>query len=135
MCPKLLSLHYSPGAKITTIPTNMPFAEADLASHKHARTCGRIISTFTRKVGLLWTCVCSLCLLRLLSACVARKDLRNLMLLAMRKLCTARKRVQSNLVLTIVPESQRKLIPRNIVAFARSMGRHSQRTILDIAVG
>ena len=57
------------------------------------------------------------------------------MLLAKRKLCTARRRVQSDLVLTIAPESQRKLMPRNIGTFARSMGARSQRTILVIAVG
>ncbi len=36
--PKLLCLHYSPSMKATTIPMNMPFAEADLSSH------------------ILWTC-------------------------------------------------------------------------------
>ena len=113
VCPKLLCLYYSPSVKATTIPMNVPFAEADLVSHKCARTRGRISSTFTRKMGLLWTCVHSFCLLRLLGMYAARKDLKNQMLLATRKLCTAIKRVQSNLVLTIVPESPNKLIPRN----------------------
>jgi hypothetical protein len=40
---------------------------------------------------------------------VARKDPKDLTLLATRKLCTASKRVQSNLVLKLQPESQRKL--------------------------
>ena len=114
---------------------NVPFAEADLASHKRARTRGRIRSTFTRKAGLLWTCVCSFCLLRPSSTYVARNDPRNQMLLATRKLRTAIKRVQNNLVLTIVPESQRKLVPRNFATFARSMGAHSRRTILEIVFG
>ncbi len=114
---------------------NVPFTEADLASHKSARTRGRISSTFTRKVGLLWTCVRSFCLLRPSSRYVARKDQRNQMLLATRKLRTAIKRVQNDLVLTIVPESQRKLVPRNFATFAQSMGAHSRRTILEIAVG
>ncbi len=46
----------------------------------------------------------------------------------------ARRRVRSDLVLTTVPESQRKLVPRNTATFARSMGVHTQRTILAIAV-
>jgi hypothetical protein len=78
---------------------NVPFAKADLASHKRARTHGRISSTFTRKVGLLWTCIRSFCLLRLSSAYAARKDPKNPTLLATRKLCTARRRVQRDLVL------------------------------------
>jgi hypothetical protein len=57
------------------------------------------------------------------------------MLLAKRKLCTARRRVRSDLVLTIAPESQRKLMSGNIGTFARSMGARSRRTILVIAVG
>ena len=114
---------------------NVPFAEADLASHKRARTRDRISSTFTRKVVLLWTCVHSFCLLRLLSMYVARKDPRNPTLLATRKLCTARRRVRRDLVLTIVPESQRKLVPRNFATFARSMEARAQCTILEIAVG
>ena len=120
--------------KATTIPMNVPFAKADLASHKRARACGRISSTFTRKMGLLWTYVRSFRLLRLLSTYVARNNPRNQTLLMTRKLCTATRRVQSDLVLTIVPESQRKLLPGNFVTFARSMGVHSQRTILEIAV-
>ncbi len=56
------------------------------------------------------------------------------MLLATIKLRTGRRRVRCRLVLTIVPESQKKLVPRNIVTFARSMGAHSQCTILEIAV-
>ncbi len=56
------------------------------------------------------------------------------MLLLTRKLCIARKRVQSNLVLTLWPEFLRKLVPRNIATFARSMGAHTRCTILEIAV-
>ena len=77
----------------------------------------------------------SFCLLSLSSAYVARKDLKNQTLLATRKLCTARRRVQSDLVLTIVAESQRKLVPRNFAIFAQSMGARTGRTILEIAVG
>jgi hypothetical protein len=102
---------------------------------KCARTRGRISSTFTRKVGLPWTCVRFSCLSRLLSAYVARKKSKNLALLATRKLCTARKRVQSNLVLKLQPEPQRKLVLRNTATFARSMGARRQCTILEIAVG
>jgi hypothetical protein len=102
---------------------------------KCVHTRGKISATFTRKVVLLWTCVHSFCLLRLSSAYAARKDPRNLKLLATRKLRTAIKRVRSDLVLTIVLESQRKLIRRNIVTFARSMGARAQCTILVIAVG
>ena len=40
-----------------------------------------------------------------------------------------------DLVLTIVPEYQRKLVQRNIATFARSMGARTQRTVLEIAVG
>jgi hypothetical protein len=87
-----------------------------------------------RKVGLLWTCIHSFCLLRPSSAYEARKDPRNLTLLATRKLCTAKRRVQSDLVLKLQPESQRKLVPRNTVTFARSMGVDTRRTILVIAV-
>ena len=99
VCPKLLCSHYSPSVKATTIPMNAPFAEADLASHKRARTCGRISTTFTRKVGLLWTCVCSVCLLRLSSAYATKKDPKNQTLLATRKLRIVRRRIRSNLVL------------------------------------
>ena len=60
---------------------------------------------------------------------------KNQTLLATRKLCTARRRVRNDLVLTIAPESQRKLVLRNIVTFARSMGARSRCTILEIAVG
>ncbi len=42
--------------------------------------------------------------------------------------------VRSNLVLTTVPESRRKLVPRNTVTFARSMGAHTRSTIIVIAV-
>ncbi len=133
VCPKLLCSCYSLSVKATTIPMNVPFAKADLASHKRARTRDRISSTFTRKVGLLWTCVHSFCLVRLSSTYVARKDPRNHTLLATRKLHTAIKRVRSDLVLTMVPESQRKLVPRNFETFARSMEAHSQRTMLEIA--
>jgi uncharacterized phosphosugar-binding protein len=101
---------------------NVPFAEADLASHKRARTLGRISTTFMRKVVLRWTSVCSFCLSRQWSTYVARKDLTNPTLLVTRKLRTARRRVQSNLVLTIVSESQRKLVLRNTATFAKSMG-------------
>jgi hypothetical protein len=65
---------------------------------------------------------------------VARKDPKNPTLLATRKLHTARRRVQSDLVLTIPPESQKKLMPINIATFARSMGVGTQCTILVIAV-
>jgi hypothetical protein len=44
------------------------------------------------------------------------------------------KRVCSNLVLTTVPESRGKLVPRNTVTVAISMGVHAGRTILAIAV-
>jgi hypothetical protein len=97
-------------------------------------TRGRISSTFTRKVGLPWTCICSFCLLRQSSTYVARKDPTNPMLLATRKLCTARRRVRSNLVLTIVPESQKSYVPRNTVTCARSMGAPTRRTILAAAI-
>ncbi len=63
---------------------------------------------------------------------VARKDPT---LLLTRKLCTARKRVQSNLVLKLQSESQRKLVPRNTATFAGSMGAHTGHTILEIAIG
>ena len=125
MCPKLLCLHYSPSVKAATIPMNVLFVEADLASHECFPMHGRISTTFTRKVGLLWTCVHSFCLSRLLSVYVARKDQRNPMLLATRKLCTARKKVQSDLILKLQQESQRKLVPRNTATFARSMGAHT----------
>ncbi len=129
--------YYSPSVKANTIPMNVPFAEADLSSHV-LQMCpypGRISTTFTRKVVLRSTCVHSFCLSRLLSVYAARKDPKNQTLLATRKLRTAIKRVRSDLVLTIVPESQRKLVPRSIATFARSMGARSQRTILEIAVG
>ncbi len=71
---------------------NVLFVEADLASHECFPMHGRISTTFTRKVGLLWTCVCSFCLLKLSSAYVVRKDSRNLTLLATRKLHKARKK-------------------------------------------
>ncbi len=64
----------------------------------------------------------------------ARKDPTNPTLLATRKLCTVRRTVQSDLVLTTVPESRRKLVPRNTATFARSMGARTRRTILAIAV-
>jgi len=78
-----------------------PFTKADPASHKRARTRGRISPTFTstRKVGLLWTCVHSFCLSRQPSAHVARKDPTSPLLLATRNLRTAIKRVRSDLVL------------------------------------
>jgi hypothetical protein len=66
---------------------------------------------------------------------VAKKDPKNPTHLATRKLRTARRRVRSDLVLTTMPESQRKLVPRNTATFARSVGAHSQHTILEIAVG
>ncbi len=88
-----------------------------------------------RKVVLPKTCARSFCLSRLSSAYVVRKDTKNLTVLVMRKLCTARRMVQSNLVLKLQPESQRKLVPRNTATFARSMGARTQRTILMIAVG
>ena len=72
-----------------------PFTEADPASHKRARTRGRISPTFTRKVGLMWTCVRSFCLSRQPSAYVARKDPTGLSLLATRNLRTAIKRVRA----------------------------------------
>jgi hypothetical protein len=125
--------YYSPSVKANTIPMNVPFVKADLSS-KCVPTRGRISTTFTRKVGLLWTCVRSFCLSRLSSAYVARKGPINPTLFAMRKLCTAIKRVQSLLVLTIVPESQRRYVPRNTATFAKSMGAHTLCTILAIAV-
>ena len=78
------------------------------------------------------TCIQVSCLLRLLSAHVARKDP---MILLTRKLCTARERVQSNRVLALWPEFLRKLAPRNIAIFARSMGAHARCTIPEIVVG
>ena len=86
---------------------------------KSACSLGRISSTFTRKVRLPWTCVWFSCLPSLLSPYVTRKDQ---MLLVMRKLHTARKRVRRDLVPTLRPEFLRKLIPRNTATFARSMG-------------
>jgi hypothetical protein len=53
---------------------------------------------------------------------------------AARNLRIARRRVRSNLVLTAVPESQRKLVPSNTATFVRSMGARAQHTILPIAV-
>ncbi len=139
--------YYSPSVKANTIPMNVPFAEADLASHilqmcpytwqeffECVPTCGRISTTFTRKVVLRWTCARSFCLSRQSSACVAGKDPTNPTLLATRKLCTVRRRVRSGLVLTIVPESQRRYLPRNTATCARSMGARRRRTILAIAV-
>ena len=76
-----------------------PFTEADPASHKRACTRGRISPTFTRKVGLRWTCVRSFCLSRQPSTYVARKDPTSPSLLATRNLRTAIKRVRSDLVL------------------------------------
>ena len=76
-----------------------PFTEADPASHKRACTRGRISPTFTRKVGLRWTCVRSFCLSRQPSAYVARKDPTSPSLLATRNLRTAIERVRSDLVL------------------------------------
>ncbi len=108
--------YHSLSVKANTIPINVPFAEADLLVmfFECAPMHGRTSTTFTRKVGLRSTFVCSFCLSRLWRAYVARKDPRNPMLLTTRKLLTARRRVHSNLILTIAPESQRKLMPRNI---------------------
>ena len=80
------------------------------------------------------TCVCSICISKQLSTHVTRKDPKGPSLLLTRKLRTAIKRVQSNLVLTTVPESRRKLVPRKTATFARSMGAHTRHTILVIAV-
>ncbi len=54
------------------------------------------------------TCVRCSCLLRLLRAYVARKNPKDLTLLAAGKLCTVRKRILSNLILKLHPESQKK---------------------------
>jgi hypothetical protein len=65
---------------------------------------------------------------------VAGKDPTNPTLLVTRKLRTARRRVRSNLVLTIVPESRKRYVPRNTVTCARSIGARTRRTTLAIAV-
>jgi hypothetical protein len=71
--------YYSPSVKPKMIPKNVPFAKADLLSHisQCVLTRGRISTTFTRKVGLLWACIHSFCLSWLSSAYVARKDPTN----------------------------------------------------------
>ena len=100
---------------------------------KCAHTRGRISSTFPKKVWLpAWTCVHFSHVSRLLSAHVARKDST---IILTRTLCTARERVQSNLVMVLWPEFLRKLASRNIAIFARSMGVHIQCTIPEIVVG
>ncbi len=68
--------YYSPSVKANTIPVNVPFAEADLASHvlRMYPYAWQDQYNFTRKAVLQWTCVCSFCLSRRLSAYVARKD-------------------------------------------------------------
>jgi hypothetical protein len=65
---------------------------------------------------------------------VTRKDPKSPSLLPTRNLRTSRRRVRSDLVLTTIPESRGKLVPRNTVTFARSMGAHARCTILAIAV-
>ncbi len=63
-----------------------------------------------------------------------QEDPKSPSLLAMRNLRTAIKRVRSNLVLTTVPESRGKHVPRNNATVARSMGVRTRRTILAIAI-
>jgi hypothetical protein len=84
--------------------------------------------------SLPWKGVCCSCLSGLFSVYAARKDPKDLTLLASRRLCTVRKRVRSNLVLMLLPRCQRKLVPRNTVTFATSMGAHTGHTVLEIAV-
>ena len=110
----------------------MPFAKADLLSHI-LQMCPYLWQDQYNLHEKGGTPVDMRSLL--LSLYVARKDPRNLMLLVTRKLCTVINRVQSNLVLTIVPESQRKLMPRNTATFARSMGARTQCTIIVMVLG
>ena len=111
-----------------------PFTEADPASHKRDCTRGRISPTFTRKVGLRWTCVRSFCLSRQPSAYVARKDPTSPSLLATRNLRTAIKRVRNDLVLEESQSPEENSCRETTATFARSMGAHTRCTMLAIAV-
>ncbi len=130
---QLLCWYYSPSVKTNTIPMNLPFAEADLSSHVLLMCPYAWQDQYNlhEKGG-------------------TPVDMRSLLLSleAIKRVCgregsnksnpscdnTARRRVRSNLVLTIVPESQRRYVPRNTAACARNMGAHTRRTILAIAV-
>ncbi len=124
--------------KLNTISMNVPFAKADLASHVLLMCPYRWQdqSNLHKKGGTLVDMRSLLLSLEAkLSVYVARKDPKDLALFTTRKHCTVRKRVQSDLVLKLQPESQRKLVPRNTATFARSTGARTRHTILEIAVG
>jgi hypothetical protein len=121
--------------KQNTIPMNVPFAKADLLSHLF-RMCPYSWQdqyNLHKKGG---TPVDMRSLLLSLEAikCLCGQERYEKSNASHDKALHSNKRVQSNLVLTIAPESQRKLVPRNTVTFARSMGARTQCTILVIAI-
>jgi hypothetical protein len=120
--------YYSPSAKTTNIPMKASFAEADLASHILQKGPYAWQDQFNlHKKGMT---PMEMCLILLsLQAIEERSDA-----LQMRKLPSTRK-VASNLALKLRPKFLRKLTPRNIATFARSMGAHTWCTIPEIAIG
>jgi hypothetical protein len=105
-----------------TTPANIPFTEADLVSHVLRMCPLQWQDQYNlHERGMTPSGVFFLCLLRLLSAYVRRRRPTHNPAI---KLPTRARKATSNLVLNLQPESQRKLAPRSIATYAKSMRVH-----------
>ena len=127
-------LVHSPSAKAGTIPMNVAFPEANLASHI-LRMCP---ATWQDQFNLHeeglnpWTCVCFFNALRLLSEYVLKKDpMHN----PQRKLLQKARKETRDPVRSLLTKYLRKLVPRSIATCARNMGAHIPHTTHKIVEG
>jgi hypothetical protein len=128
--------YYSPIMKPNTISMNVPFTEADLASHILQMCCP---STWWDQFNLHkkgGTPMDMHLLLLSLKAIERVCGQERFNASPKKKASHSEKKCTKDLVLKLQPESQRKLVPRNTVTFARSMGACTRQTILEmIAIG
>jgi hypothetical protein len=130
---QLKCFYYSPSVNPTTTPAHVPFTEADLVSHVLRMCPLQWQDQFNlHEKGMTPIDMCLLIpLLRILSVYVRRRSPKHN---PARKLPTRARRGTSNLVLSLRPESQRKLAQRSIVPYARSMGAFILCTIRETVI-
>jgi hypothetical protein len=130
---QLPCFYYSPSVNSKTTPANVPFTEADLVSHILCMCPLTWQDHFNlHEKGM--TPVDMHLLLTSLEAieyvCTQEKSNKY----PERKLPTRARKETNNLVLSLLPASQRKLTPRSIATSARSMGMCTLHTIQETVV-
>jgi hypothetical protein len=128
--------YYSPSVKANTIPMNVPFTEADLLSHV-LRMCPYAWQdqyNLHKKGGTPVDMRLLLLSLKAIKRVCGREGSNKSNPSCNKKALHSEKKGTKHLVLTIVSESRRRYVPRNIATCARSMGARTRCTILTIAV-